>query len=138
MLLIPRRSPSSKGNFFRDLPCSEPIEKLYCSAGYEPICIYCATVALNEDLKFYPQCLDCTQAKVPRKYHICTVKYCLSLYVCIFHTFPCSGTFANYIIVVTQAGSVVIVVLTCTSVSEFTNVRRILTARPGILEHLLW
>ena len=28
--------------FVRSVNCFEPIEKLYYSAGYEPICIYCA------------------------------------------------------------------------------------------------
>ena len=28
--------------YVRDISCDDPIEKLYYSAGYEPICIYCA------------------------------------------------------------------------------------------------
>ena len=28
--------------YIRNISCYEPIEKLYYSAGYDPICIYCA------------------------------------------------------------------------------------------------
>ena len=29
--------------YVRNVNCADPIEKLYYSAGYDPICIYCAT-----------------------------------------------------------------------------------------------
>ncbi len=44
-----------------DMPCGNPIEKLYYTAKYEPICIYCATsVQVNpQGEDHYPQCQDC-------------------------------------------------------------------------------
>ncbi len=52
----------------RDLNCSEPIEKLYYSAGYSPICLYCATEVEHEAAtEFYPQCSDCQQARVKKR-----------------------------------------------------------------------
>ena len=45
--------------FTRELSCEDPKEKLYYSAKYTPICIYCV-----EDVEFvpkdkYPQCEAC-------------------------------------------------------------------------------
>ena len=45
--------------FVRDLNCSEPIELLYYSAKYDPICVYCAKEEPFSHEKFYPQCKDC-------------------------------------------------------------------------------
>ena len=55
--------------FVRSVNCHEPIEKLYYSAGYEPICFYCATqVESPESTNFYPQCSHCiSKPKVSRK-----------------------------------------------------------------------
>ena len=55
--------------YVRDVNCSDPIEKLYYSAGYEPICIYCATdlQSMDSSSQFYPQCCDCKQTKVPKR-----------------------------------------------------------------------
>lgn len=48
--------------YTRNLHCFEPIEKQYYSAGYEPICVYCASKE-NLDMKtntgYLPQCADC-------------------------------------------------------------------------------
>jgi hypothetical protein len=43
--------------------CNEPVEKLYFSSGYSPICIYCCSVEslshTSIDSEFYPQCESC-------------------------------------------------------------------------------
>ena len=45
----------------RDIQCGEPVEKLYYSMKYDPICIHCCS---EEKLQFregfYPQCGQCT------------------------------------------------------------------------------
>ena len=49
--------------FMRQLQCHSPIEKLYYSAKYSDICIYCAIAVprWNYDKEqFYPQCADCS------------------------------------------------------------------------------
>ena len=57
--------------YVRDIHCSDPIEKLYYAAGYEPICIYCAAelqpAQVDTSSKFYPQCSDCKQSKVAKR-----------------------------------------------------------------------
>ena len=48
--------------YVRDISCDDPIEKLYYSAGYESICIYCGqevTEDTDSASKSYPQCGDC-------------------------------------------------------------------------------
>ena len=48
--------------YVQDLSCDDPIEKLYYSAGYEPICIHCGqevTKDADSTSKSYPQCEDC-------------------------------------------------------------------------------
>ena len=45
----------------RDIVCGEPVEKLYYSAKYPPICVYCATpVDPKPESDHYPQCTDCS------------------------------------------------------------------------------
>ena len=47
--------------YVRNLKCFEQVERLYYSAGYEPICIYCAGKV--PDIPYtdaYPQCVHCT------------------------------------------------------------------------------
>ncbi len=49
--------------FVRSVNCFNPIEKLYYSAGYEPICLYCAGQVDSTPAKstnFYPQCVHCS------------------------------------------------------------------------------
>ena len=41
--------------YTRELSCGEPIEKLYYSAKYSPICIYCAGVVESAPQDKYPQ-----------------------------------------------------------------------------------
>ena len=44
----------------RDLQCYDPVEKLYCSMNYDPICIYCcAEENLVTKDGYYPQCESC-------------------------------------------------------------------------------
>ena len=41
--------------------CYDPIEKLYYSAGFDPICVYCASVCSFSSEDFYPQCSACSE-----------------------------------------------------------------------------
>ncbi len=45
--------------YSRECSCNDPIEKLYYSAKYEPICIYCNIPQTATDPLFYPQCPSC-------------------------------------------------------------------------------
>ena len=47
--------------------CHDIIEKLYYSAKYEPICVYCGTITSFTDNKYYPQCVDCREKPPVRK-----------------------------------------------------------------------
>ena len=56
--------------FVRSVNCFDPIEKLYYSAGYEPICLYCAgqVDTATESTSYYPQCIHCSsKPQVSRK-----------------------------------------------------------------------
>ena len=49
----------------RDMSFGEPIEKLYYSVKYPPICIYCAIpVDMNPGEDHYPQCQDCDKPHI--------------------------------------------------------------------------
>ena len=49
---------------FRDLSCEDPVEKLYYSMGYDPICIYCSSEdELETREKFFPICASCKTSK---------------------------------------------------------------------------
>ena len=52
--------------YVRNISCYEPIEKLYYSAGYDPICIYCAEEVTVQDAnaEFFSQC---SKPKIIRK-----------------------------------------------------------------------
>ena len=53
--------------YVRNLVCNDPVERLYYSAGYEPICIYCSNESsLTEDNDTYPQCQSCTDKGLGR------------------------------------------------------------------------
>ena len=43
--------------------CYEPIEKLYYSCGYQPICIYCAGGISESQDEYYPQWVSCLAGK---------------------------------------------------------------------------
>jgi len=47
--------------------CRSAIEYTYYSAGYEPICIYCASEAPQIREGYYPQCEDCSGEKAISK-----------------------------------------------------------------------
>ena len=50
--------------YVRDIVCGEPVEKLYYSAKYPPICVYCATPGdPNTESDHYPQCTDSSGVK---------------------------------------------------------------------------
>ena len=47
--------------YVRDISCEQPIERLYYTAKYPPICVYCAH-SLDEadsDSGYFPQCVGC-------------------------------------------------------------------------------
>ena len=52
--------------YVRNISCYEPIEKLYYSARYDPICIYCAEEVIVQDAnaEFFPQCTHCSKPKI--------------------------------------------------------------------------
>lgn len=45
--------------YIREHSCSDPVEKLYYSAGYAPICIYCAEEDVEDSDEYYPICSTC-------------------------------------------------------------------------------
>ena len=45
--------------YVRSLHCFDLIERLYYSAGYAPICIYCANDVSTNPGTHYPQCQSC-------------------------------------------------------------------------------
>jgi hypothetical protein len=45
--------------YVRELRCHDPIEILYYTAKYEPICIYCGEREPFSEAYLYPQCKDC-------------------------------------------------------------------------------
>lgn len=45
--------------YVQETTCNELIEKLYYSAKYDPICIYCGLLQLFTDQQFYPWCSIC-------------------------------------------------------------------------------
>ena len=49
------------GVFVKDHTCSctDVIEKLYYSCGFEPICVHCASEDTIDSEEFLPQCEDC-------------------------------------------------------------------------------
>ena len=54
--------------FVRNLQCGEPIERLYYTAKYEPICIYCAESVDDSNDENYPQCDQCMdKPPIPKK-----------------------------------------------------------------------
>ncbi len=53
--------------YVREMSCGEPIEKLYYSAKYDPICIYCALPQSFTDPQFYPLCASCQNREKIRK-----------------------------------------------------------------------
>ena len=53
--------------YTRELSCGEPIEKLYYSAKYSPICVYCACEVELVPKDKYPQCNDCSDKPVITK-----------------------------------------------------------------------
>ena len=55
--------------YVRDVCCLDHIEKLYYSAGYEPICIYCACEVDGnaECSECFPQCSECKQPKFKKR-----------------------------------------------------------------------
>ncbi|XP_066928996.1 uncharacterized protein [Clytia hemisphaerica] len=55
--------------FVKDHDCADPIERLYYSCGYEPICIQCGWYLrdADEDDVAYPQCVDCTEEPIKKR-----------------------------------------------------------------------
>ena len=66
-----------------NLKCFDPVEKLYYSAGYSTICIYCAgSMEGSVPDAAYPQCIHCaSKPKVARRwtsYHIMHIEFFVS------------------------------------------------------------
>ena len=61
--------PSDIKVSIRDHDCHDPVEKLYYSCGYEPVCIYCGEYlqGADEEGTHYPQCEDCNEARISRR-----------------------------------------------------------------------
>ena len=53
--------------YIREHNCFDPVEKLYYSAGFEPICIYCAAEGVEERDGFYPKCSACSDKPLVKK-----------------------------------------------------------------------
>jgi len=54
--------------YMREMCCEEPIEKLYYSAKYKPICVYCAEDVDKVEKDCYPQCAYCSdRPKISRR-----------------------------------------------------------------------
>ena len=53
----------------RDHQCGDPMEKLYYSAGYDPVCYYCASENVDDSIaaEFYPMCTSCVDKECVRK-----------------------------------------------------------------------
>ena len=52
----------------RDLQCYDPLEKLYYSMNYEPICIHCCSEDNLVSVQgCYPQCESCTHKEPVKK-----------------------------------------------------------------------
>ena len=51
----------------RDHACGDTIEKLYYSAGFEPICVYCGVEQSYTSDGQYPQCADCSHLPPVKK-----------------------------------------------------------------------
>ena len=49
--------------FVRQMSCEEPIEKLYYSAKFTDICVYCSAPVApwNDKEQYYPQCEGCRE-----------------------------------------------------------------------------
>ena len=47
--------------------CFDPLEKLYYSAGFEPICIYFAAEDVEDCDDFYPKCSPCSDRPLVKK-----------------------------------------------------------------------
>ena len=70
--------------YVKKMYCNEPIERLYYSANFDDICVYCAgdVPPWSNMEEFYPQCDDCAD-----KPHIANVKksmLCALLFLCTF------------------------------------------------------
>ena len=50
-----------------NINCYDPIQKLYYSAGYASICIYCAEEVADANSEFYCQCEYCQEPKRKRQ-----------------------------------------------------------------------
>ena len=58
--------------YARELHCGDPIERLYYSAGYAPICIYCAADIPPANASDKPDIQH--RSRVTSQIHACTLK----------------------------------------------------------------
>ena len=50
----------------RDHACKDPIEKLYYSCDFEPICCQCASADVSSDNEYLPLCQQCKEQGISR------------------------------------------------------------------------
>ena len=55
------RSDRLKTLCVKDHACVDPIEELYYSCGFEPICFYCATTDVSNDFINFLMCDECKE-----------------------------------------------------------------------------
>ena len=69
MFLETVQLPHGMEIFVKDHDCADPVEKLYYSCGYHPICIYCGWYLsdADEDADSYPQCVDCDHPPILKR-----------------------------------------------------------------------
>ena len=66
----------------KDHDCGDHIEKLYYSYRYQRICMYCGEYLddADEDASTYPQCLDCEEPEISKRWKDNSV-YCIDFIV---------------------------------------------------------
>ncbi len=53
--------------YMKDQNCHDTVKKLYYSADFEPICIYCASENVDDCDGSYPKCSDCSEKLTIKK-----------------------------------------------------------------------
>ena len=83
-----------------ELSCEDPIEKLYYTAKYPPICVYCAHTMSEADSEIddehFSQCEGCSDKYQSREvvyynYCVCTFLYvlCVLILECTLEHYSC-------------------------------------------------
>ena len=76
--------------YVRDVTCADHIEKLYFSAGYQPICIYCAGAVDEMNTDFSLSAVNVHNQKFPgNRITLKTCSYMYILHFCILCFVSC-------------------------------------------------